>query len=64
MGKKLKELAGSVTEWGWFGSPYTSSSPAYGDFGLADPADQVITSAYSPAGRLVELDNGGDAEAA
>jgi YD repeat-containing protein len=41
------ELGLPVTEWGWFGSPYTGSSPAYGDFGLADPADQVITSAYS-----------------
>ncbi|MBK9370985.1 MAG: RHS repeat protein [Deltaproteobacteria bacterium] len=52
------ELGLPVTEWGWFGSPYTGSSPAYADFGLADPADQVITSAYSAAGRLVELDNG------
>jgi RHS repeat-associated protein len=52
------ELGLPVTEWGWFGSPYTTSSPAYADFGLTNPADQVITSAYSAAGRLLELDNG------
>ncbi|MCK6525629.1 hypothetical protein L6R49_29855 [Myxococcota bacterium] len=39
------ELGLPVTEWGWFGSPYTGSVPSYGAFGLADPADQVITGA-------------------